>query len=137
MITKQEITNILKTYVASDVSIFANRMPNKINNQAAKKVISVGDSNLDQAAKIKTGEYDQKSFKLTIRYNENEAESESFSNSLYQTVKDITNVALNSTNNWLFTWHINKPVSTGKVKDNIYEYAIEFTIIYNEVENNG
>ena len=137
MITKQQVANVLKQYVDSSITIFANRMPNKINNQVAKKVISVGDSNLDREANIKTGEYDQKSFKLTIKYNEVEEESESFSNSLYQTVKDIKNVALNDTNNWLFTWHINKPVSTGKVKDNIYEYQIEFTIIYNEVENNG
>lgn len=137
MITKQDVANVLKTYLSSDVSVFANRMPNKINNQVAKKVISVGDSNLDREANVKTEEYDQKSFKLTIKYNEIEAESESFSNSLYKTVKDINNVMLNDTNKWLFTWHINKPVSTGKVKDNIYEYQIEFTIIYNEVENNG
>jgi len=130
MITKQEIANILKNYVESDVSIFANRMPNKINNQAAKKVISVGDSNLDAAAQIKTGEYDQKSFKLTIRYNENEAESEIFSNSLYQAVLDIQNVTINSTDTWQFTLRALRPVSTGKVKDNIYEYQIEFTIIY-------
>ena len=132
MITKQQVANVLKQYVDKSVTIFANRRPNKINNQVAKKVISVGDSNLDREANIKTGEYDQKSFKLTIKYNEVEEESESFSNSLYQTVKDIKNVALNDTNNWLFTWHINKPVSTGKVKDNIYEYHMDVDMKYDK-----
>lgn len=130
MITKQDIANVLKNYVDSSVVIFANRMPNKLNGEIAKKIISVNDSNLDREAEVKTEEYDQKSFKLTIKYNEVEAESESFSNSLYQTILNINNVAINDTNEWLFTWHINKPVSTGKVKDNIYEYQIEFTIIY-------
>ena len=130
MITKQEIADVLKNYVDDSVTIFANRMPNKLNNQVARKVISVNDDNLDAEASVKTEEYNQKSFKLIIRYNENEAESENFSNELYQTVLNIKDVLINDTNEWLFTWHIRRPVSTGKVKDNIYEYQIEFTIIY-------
>ena len=38
MITKQDVANVLKTYLSSDVSVFANRMPNKINNQVSIKI---------------------------------------------------------------------------------------------------
>ena len=130
MITKQEIANVLKDYVDSSVTIFANRMPNKLNNQTAKRIISVSDSSMDGDADVKTEEYDQKSFKLTVRYNEIEADSEEFCNTLYESIKNIRNVQINDIDEWLFTWKIKKPVSTGKVKDNIYEYQIEFTIIY-------
>ena len=126
MITKKEICDVLKDYIGNDVTI----LPNRIQNNKTK-AICVEDSNLVQAKKFASNcNYNQQAFRLTIRYSNNETESEDYSRTLFETIKNIENVLISSKYKWHLTLKIEEPYATGTVKNDIYEQRLEFAIIY-------
>lgn len=127
MITKKEICDVLKKYLDEDIQI----LPNRIQNNKVK-ALCVEDSTLIQNLSFRgTSNSNIQSFRLTIRYSENETESENFSRNLYKTIKEIKDEKINENNIWSETLKITEPVSTGTVKNNIYEQRLDFAIIYN------
>lgn len=128
MVTKKNICDALKTIIDNnEIKILPNRISNK-----DEKAISVEDSTLVKKLPIHESSmtFNQIAFRLNIRYNTNETETENFCWDLYNKIKNVQEINLNEHNVWLRTLKIEEPYATGNVKNNIYEQRIEFAIIY-------